>query len=97
MTCPIVISKCSSIIMASKNTGNPTGNAGDAVPVTSKNSNVLTEGTAKMQFKEGEQVFYNPVQVLNRDVSIQSLTLFSEIVQVNGMILVLVCNDEKEM
>ena len=33
---------------------------------------IIEEGTAKILFSEGNEVFYNPVQVLNRDLSIQA-------------------------
>lgn len=39
----------------------------------------IQEGTASMQYDEKEAVFYNKVQVLNRDLSIQVIRLFSEI------------------
>ena len=71
-----------SINMASKHVGTSVEGDKASVAAAAKISNVLTEGTAKMQFEEGEQVFYNPVQVLNRDVSIQCITLFSKIIQV---------------
>lgn len=71
--------------MASKHDGTLAEEATSSAAAPTKTSNVLTEGTAKMQFEEGEQVFYNPVQVLNRDVSIQCLTLFSKIKQVSSL------------
>ena len=39
----------------------------------------IKEGSAVMQYDEKEAVFYNKVQVLNRDLSIQVIRLFSEI------------------
>ena len=39
----------------------------------------ITEGTATMDYDEKEAVFYNKVQVFNRDISIQVIKLFSEI------------------
>lgn len=39
----------------------------------------ITEGSAHMYYDKKEAVFYNKVQVLNRDVSIQVIKLFSEI------------------
>ena len=38
----------------------------------------ITEGTATMIYDEKEAVFYNRVQVLNRDLSIQVIRLFAE-------------------
>jgi tRNA G26 N,N-dimethylase Trm1 len=37
----------------------------------------VVEGRCTVMFKKGE-VFYNPVQVLNRDLSILFIKLFSE-------------------
>jgi tRNA (guanine26-N2/guanine27-N2)-dimethyltransferase len=39
----------------------------------------ITEGSATMDYDEKEAVFYNKVQVFNRDLSIQVVKLFSEI------------------
>jgi tRNA (guanine26-N2/guanine27-N2)-dimethyltransferase len=39
---------------------------------------VIVEGTAHMHYDPDETVFYNKVQVLNRDLSIQVIKLFSE-------------------
>jgi len=39
---------------------------------------VITEGQASMLYEKKEAVFYNKVQVLNRDVSIQVIRLFAE-------------------
>lgn len=41
----------------------------------------ITEGLASMNYSKGEEVFYNKVQVLNRDLSIQVIKLFAEIRQ----------------
>lgn len=38
----------------------------------------IVEGTAKMWYDAKEAVFYNNIQVLNRDLSIQAIKLFSE-------------------
>lgn len=38
----------------------------------------ITEGSATMDYDEKEAVFYNKVQVFNRDLSIQVVKLFSE-------------------
>lgn len=43
-----------------------------------KNMVEIVEGTARMLYDEKEAVFYNKVQVFNRDVSIQVIKLFSE-------------------
>ena len=40
---------------------------------------IISEGSASMSYKSSNGVFYNKVQVLNRDLSIQILSLFSEI------------------
>ena len=40
----------------------------------------IVEGSARMIYDEKEAVFYNKVQVLNRDLSIQTIKLFSEII-----------------
>eukprot|EP01031_Cornospumella_fuschlensis_P044924 gene44924-54946_t len=39
---------------------------------------IITEGTATMHYDPKEVVFYNKVQVLNRDLSIQVIKLYSE-------------------
>lgn len=39
---------------------------------------IIVEGTAQMEYDLKEKVFYNKVQVLNRDLSIQVIKLFSE-------------------
>lgn len=39
----------------------------------------IIEGQASMLYNKSETVFYNKVQVLNRDLSIQVITLFAEI------------------
>ena len=39
----------------------------------------IKEGTAVMKYNKAEAVFYNKVQVFNRDISIQVIRLFSEI------------------
>ena len=38
----------------------------------------IKEGTAVMKYNKAEAVFYNKVQVFNRDISIQVIRLFSE-------------------
>jgi tRNA(guanine-26,N2-N2) methyltransferase len=40
---------------------------------------IIEEGSAYMIYDNKEEVFYNKVQVLNRDISIQVIKLFSEI------------------
>lgn len=40
---------------------------------------IIEEGSAYMIYNNKEEVFYNKVQVLNRDISIQVIKLFSEI------------------
>ena len=40
----------------------------------------IVEGSAKMWYDEKEAVFYNKIQVLNRDLSIQTIKLFSEMI-----------------
>lgn len=40
----------------------------------------ITEGTVKMIYDQKEAVFYNKVQVLNRDLSIQVIRLYAEVV-----------------
>eukprot|EP01038_Epipyxis_sp_PR26KG_P007247 gene7247-9879_t len=44
------------------------------------NHHEIKEGTASMLYNDDEVVFYNKVQVLNRDLSIQVIRLFSEII-----------------
>lgn len=39
---------------------------------------VISEGTANVLFPLGNQVFYNPIQELNRDISVLVLKLFIE-------------------
>ena len=41
----------------------------------------IKEGSATMYYDTSETVFYNKVQVLNRDISIQVIKLFSERIQ----------------
>ena len=38
----------------------------------------INEGSARMMYDESEAVFYNKVQVLNRDISTQVIRLFAE-------------------
>ena len=38
----------------------------------------IVEGSARMLYDEREAVFYNKVQVLNRDISTQVIRLFAE-------------------
>ena len=40
---------------------------------------VIREGKAEMRFHSLNEVFYNPVQEFNRDLSVAVLTLFSEL------------------
>ena len=42
------------------------------------NKEVIVEGQASMLYDKSEAVFYNKVQVLNRDISIQIIKLFAE-------------------
>lgn len=46
---------------------------------------IITEGTATMHYDPKEVVFYNKVQVLNRDLSIQVIKLYSETVRQEKM------------
>lgn len=39
---------------------------------------VIEEGKAKILYPAGHQVFYNPVQEYNRDMSVMMLRLFAE-------------------
>lgn len=39
---------------------------------------VIKEGQAKILYPAGHQVFYNPVQEYNRDMSVMMLRLFAE-------------------
>jgi len=39
---------------------------------------VIEEGKAKILYPAGHQVFYNPVQEYNRDISVMMLRLFAE-------------------
>ncbi|KAK8803845.1 hypothetical protein WA158_001539 [Blastocystis sp. Blastoise] len=41
----------------------------------------ITEGKATIIFPENNDVFYNPVQVLNRDLSILSINMFGELLK----------------
>lgn len=57
-------------------------------PITSSNESITTEqfeevveGAASMRFSTNELVFYNKIQVLNRDLSVQVIRLFSETLQ----------------
>jgi tRNA G26 N,N-dimethylase Trm1 len=54
----------------------PTSSSDDIQTINGKQ--VVIEGTAKMEYDLSEQVFYNKIQVLNRDLSIQVIKLFSE-------------------
>ena len=58
-------------VMASKDSLG--GGGGETVFAT------VVEGSATMQYDQKEAVFYNKVQVLNRDLSIQVIRLFAEI------------------
>jgi tRNA (guanine26-N2/guanine27-N2)-dimethyltransferase len=50
-----------------------------SVSMSSDTHVTIVEGTASMQYDKKEEVFYNKVQVLNRDLSIQVIRLFSEV------------------
>lgn len=54
----------------------------DSSDISGKNSGnimqTIVEGTAHMEYDARETVFYNKVQVLNRDISIQVINLFAE-------------------
>jgi tRNA G26 N,N-dimethylase Trm1 len=39
----------------------------------------IKEGTSSMQYDKSEAVFYNKVQVFNRDISIEVIRHFSEV------------------
>jgi tRNA (guanine26-N2/guanine27-N2)-dimethyltransferase len=41
--------------------------------------NTVTEGKATILFPKNNEVFYNPVQEFNRDMSIAAITTWSEI------------------
>jgi tRNA (guanine26-N2/guanine27-N2)-dimethyltransferase len=45
------------------------------------NYDIIVEGSASMKYEKEESVFYNKIQVLNRDLSIQVIKLFSETIQ----------------
>lgn len=47
----------------------------DAAPSTSEGVDI-TEGQATIQFASAKDVFYNPVQVFNRDLSVAGLQTF---------------------
>jgi tRNA (guanine26-N2/guanine27-N2)-dimethyltransferase len=47
--------------------------------------NVVKEGSASILYPEGNQVFYNPVQEFNRDISILNLRLLAETLKSEGM------------
>ena len=53
--------------------------SGSSMPPLKEGYIRITEGTATMDYDEKEAVFYNKVQVFNRDTSIQVIKLFSEI------------------
>lgn len=46
---------------------------------------VVEEGKAKILYPVGHQVFYNPVQEYNRDMSVMMLRLFAEDWHFKGM------------
>lgn len=43
--------------------------------------NIVREGKAAILFSKGKEVFYNPVQEVNRDLSIVMIKLFQEELQ----------------
>ena len=49
----------------------------DEVPEGSK-SQVVSEGKAKITFANPNEVFYNPVQVFNRDLSVACIQVYTE-------------------
>jgi tRNA (guanine26-N2/guanine27-N2)-dimethyltransferase len=66
--------KRSNVIMSSS------ANESTSPPGLSDSSLIkITEGSATMFYDKSEQVFYNKVQVFNRDLSILVISLFSEI------------------
>jgi len=49
-----------------------------AATVSAPKTSSIVEGKARIACSENEQVFYNNVQILNRDLSIQVINLFAE-------------------
>lgn len=45
---------------------------------------LVEEGQAKILYPKGHQVFYNPIQEYNRDMSVMMLRLFAEDWHVKG-------------
>ena len=45
---------------------------------------VIREGKAEIHFPNSNEVFYNPVQELNRDLSTAVISLFSELTRDKG-------------
>lgn len=50
----------------------------DQLPPPPPKHSLLVEGQAAIPFSEGNEVFYNKVQVFNRDLSIHVIKLFAE-------------------
>ena len=50
----------------------------DQLPPPPPGHSLLVEGQAAIPFSEGNEVFYNKVQVFNRDLSIHVIKLFAE-------------------
>lgn len=50
----------------------------DQLPPPPSGHRLLVEGQAAIPFSEGNEVFYNKVQVFNRDLSIHVIKLFAE-------------------
>lgn len=65
--------------MNSSSNGVSGSGSGAEMPPLREGFTRITEGMATMDYDEKEAVFYNKVQVFNRDISIQVIKLFSEI------------------
>jgi tRNA (guanine26-N2/guanine27-N2)-dimethyltransferase len=47
-------------------------------PAAPEGYSIVTEGKANILFPEGNQVFYNPAQEVNRDLSIMMIKMFQQ-------------------
>lgn len=68
--CPRLLQRARYIMSSSGN---------DQTEIDVSQYNTVTEGKATILFPKNNEVFYNPVQEFNRDMSIAAITTWSEI------------------
>jgi hypothetical protein len=79
---PFLVSSMDYYSSTSASTASNTASHSEGLTPTAANSTAgfmeIKEGLASMYYDKNEEVFYNKVQVFNRDMSIQTIRLFAE-------------------